>query len=129
MNTTTPATFVLLHDGTWGVRGKDLAPGEPVVITRADGSSKLGQVGNLRWSSKDGKIVIAGLIEVSKGSVAGKSCSAILAAAGLFTVVLHGWFLLAGSRQFSTPSSLGILVGLGLVSLFQASDAFKAGKR
>ncbi len=51
---TKTASFTMLRSGDWGVRGRDLKPGDTIKIVRQDGSIKLGTVGKIRWTSPTG---------------------------------------------------------------------------
>ena len=49
-NTTTtiqPITFKKLNDGTWGIQGSDLRPGDAVTVTKANGETKQVIVGEV----------------------------------------------------------------------------------
>jgi hypothetical protein len=43
------ATWTRLRDGSWGVRGENLVPGNPVVVTRKDGTRSTVTVGEIVW--------------------------------------------------------------------------------
>ncbi len=48
------ATFAKLNDGSWGIRGKDLAEGRIVVVERKDTTTVRKTVGAVLWRGQDG---------------------------------------------------------------------------
>ena len=47
-------TFARLEGGVWGIRGKGLKYGDPVIITKRDGTLKTGTVGIVVRTFPDG---------------------------------------------------------------------------
>lgn len=52
MTTTTPTTYTKLRNGSWGLRGHDLAAGAQVVVSKRDGSTKTEVVGRILWTGQ-----------------------------------------------------------------------------
>lgn len=46
-NNTTTVTFKKLEDGTWGIQGRDLRPGDVVTVTKRDGETSVVTVGEV----------------------------------------------------------------------------------
>ncbi len=66
-------------------------------------------------------LVVWGYGRVLAGSRTGLWMSAMLAAAGILAVVVHGFSLLAGRPEFGTVASLCVLAAAGFLSLAQAT--------
>jgi hypothetical protein len=65
-------------------------------------------------------VVVWGYGEVLAGSRTGLWLSLAVAMAGVFALVVHGWFLLQGRPEFRTTASIAVLIATGLVSVMQA---------
>lgn len=61
-----------------------------------------------------------GLTRVAEGAPSARGFAILCAAVGLFTVVLHGVFLVLDRTAFWTPSSLGLLTAILVTSIGQA---------
>jgi hypothetical protein len=70
-----------------------------------------------------------GYERVLAGSPAGRWMSLALALAGLFALVVHGWFLLTGRPEFRSIASIAVLVSTGAVSMTQAATVAYAWRR
>lgn len=46
--------YARLKSGEWGLRGKDLIPGEPVSVSKKDGNTATETVGVLLFATQDG---------------------------------------------------------------------------
>jgi hypothetical protein len=47
-------TFTKLRNGGWGLRGKNLAEGDTVTVTKKSGQTLTLTVGRVLWTGKDG---------------------------------------------------------------------------
>jgi hypothetical protein len=68
-------------------------------------------------------VMLYGLAEVLRMSLAGLALSLVLAAGGVFAFVIHNYFIRKGRPEFRTGVSLFILYAAFLVSLVQAVAA------
>jgi hypothetical protein len=64
-------------------------------------------------------LVAAGLVRVAQGAGSARRSAVICAGVGLFTVALHAVFLWLDRTAFWTPSSLGVLLGVLVLSIAQ----------
>lgn len=64
-------------------------------------------------------VVFYGCGRVARSERGTKGFSYILAAAGLLTFVIHMGFFASGHPSFRTPVSVGLLIAILLVSIFQ----------
>ncbi len=64
-------------------------------------------------------IILYGLVEVSRGASSGLIYSLLLAAGGIFAMVIHTFFIRKGHNEFTLPMSKIILASTGIISLFQ----------
>ena len=68
--------------------------------------------------------VLVGLEQLVQGTRAGHVFSLLLAASGLFAVLVHGYFLLRGHPEFNLPASKIVLGATLIVSPVQAWQAY-----
>jgi len=64
-------------------------------------------------------LVAAGLVQVAKGAPSARRAAVSCAALGLVTVALHAVFLWLDRTAFWTPSSIGVLLGVFVLSIAQ----------
>ena len=64
-------------------------------------------------------VVFFGCVQVARSGQGAKGFSYILATAGLLTFGIHMAFIASGHPSFRTPVSLGLLIAILLVSIFQ----------
>lgn len=69
-----------------------------------------------------------GLIQVLHEERMGLWYSGVLAGGGLLTTVCHVWLLARGDSAFTHPVALVLLAAVGVVSLAQAVETFRARK-
>ncbi len=61
-------------------------------------------------------LILWGLLELSKGTMAGIILSLVLALAGIFAFSIHTYFIRKGREEFKTPVSMTILTATLCVS-------------
>lgn len=66
-------------------------------------------------------LVLYGVVALAQGRPAGRYLYGLLAATGVFTAVIHCWFLLHDAPEFRLPVSLGLLAATLSISLAQLS--------
>jgi hypothetical protein len=66
-------------------------------------------------------VILFGLVQVYRGTLAGLVFSMLLSLGGLFAFTIHSYFIRRGRDEFKTPLSLGILAATLLVSLAQGA--------
>jgi hypothetical protein len=64
-------------------------------------------------------LVAAGLVRVAEGAPSARRAALLCAALGLLTVALHLVFLWMDRTAFWTPSSIGVLLGVLVLSIAQ----------
>jgi hypothetical protein len=64
-------------------------------------------------------LVAAGLVRVAQGAGSARRSAVVCAGVGLFTVALHAVFLWLDRTAFWTPSSIGVLLGVLVLSVAQ----------
>jgi hypothetical protein len=64
-------------------------------------------------------LVAAGLVRVAEGAPSARRAAVLCAALGLVTVALHAVFLWLDRTAFWTPSSIGVLLGVFVLSIAQ----------
>lgn len=64
-------------------------------------------------------LVAAGLVQVAKGAGSARRSAVFCAGVGLFTAALHAVFLWRDRTAFWTPSSVGVLLGILVLSIAQ----------
>ncbi len=64
-------------------------------------------------------LVAAGLVQVAQGAPSARRAGVSCAALGLVTVALHTVFLWLDRTAFWTPSSIGLLLGVLVLSISQ----------
>ena len=64
-------------------------------------------------------LVAAGLVRVAEGAPSARRAAVLCAALGLVTVALHAGFLWLDRTAFWTPSSIGVLLGVFVLSIAQ----------
>mgnify|MGYP003349382193 FL=1 len=64
-------------------------------------------------------LVAAGLVRVAEGAPSARRAAVLCAALGLVTVALHAVFLWLDRTAFWTPSSMGVLLGVLVLSIAQ----------
>ena len=64
-------------------------------------------------------LVAAGLVQVAQGAPSARRAAVLCAALGLVTVALHAGFLWLDRTAFWTPSSIGVLLGVFVLSIAQ----------
>lgn len=64
-------------------------------------------------------LVAAGLVRVAEGAPSARRTAVLCAALGLVTVALHAVFLWLDRTAFWTPSSMGVLLGVVVLSIAQ----------
>jgi hypothetical protein len=71
-------------------------------------------------------VVFLGFAEIVGGRRRGPWFSLLLAGAGLYTFVAHGAFLLQGGAQFKMTASIGLLLAIGVVSIWEVVVTLRA---
>jgi hypothetical protein len=64
-------------------------------------------------------VLAAGLVRVAQGAGSARRSAVFCAWVGLFTVALHAVFLWLDRTAFWTPSSIGVLLGVLVLSIAQ----------
>jgi hypothetical protein len=64
-------------------------------------------------------VLAAGLVRVAQGAGSARRSAVFCAGVGLFTVALHAVFLWLDRTAFWTPSSIGVLLGVLVLSIAQ----------
>ena len=67
----------------------------------------------------DSALFFAGLVRVAEGAPSARRAAVSCGALGLVTVALHAVFLWLDRTAFWTPSSLGVLLGVLVLSVAQ----------
>ena len=71
-------------------------------------------------------LILRGFDEVVRGRRGGLWFSLVLAASGVFALVVHGAFLVRGGNDFRVPASILLLIAIGGVSVVQAVATVRA---
>ena len=64
-------------------------------------------------------VLAVGLVRVAQGAGSARRSAVVCAGVGLFTVALHAVFLWLDRTAFWTPSSIGVLLGVLVLSVAQ----------
>ncbi len=71
-------------------------------------------------------IALFGFRQLMRGARDGYVYSLLLAGAGIFALLIHGYFILTGHPEFTLPISVILLILIGIVSIIQGVLAVKA---